>query len=166
MNLDGSIPEDNPFENNYVYSYGHRNPQGLVWDSEGVFYGSEHGDNQNDEVNVIEPGNNYGWPIIEGNETGEGMKAPLFTSGSGDTWAPSGMDIRDNKLYVAALRGTAILEMDLENHSVSSLIDDAGRIRDVLIEDNYLYYVTNNLDSRGEGDDTDDKLYRIDLTDK
>ncbi len=65
MNLDGSNPSDNPYPNSYVYSYGHRNPQGLTWSSDGILFSSEHGNRANDEVNSIEAGQNYGWPIIE-----------------------------------------------------------------------------------------------------
>ncbi len=88
MNLDGSIPNDNPYPNSYVYSYGHRNPQGITWSSDGTLYSSEHGSRANDEVNLIEAGQNYGWPIIEGYEEQEGMVSPLFTSGDTNTWAP------------------------------------------------------------------------------
>ncbi|WP_258871613.1 PQQ-dependent sugar dehydrogenase, partial [Halobacillus trueperi] len=92
MNVDGSIPDDNPFAGSYVYSFGHRNPQGMTWLSDGTMYASEHGDNANDEVNLIEAGKNYGWPVIEGSEEQEGMVSPEFTSGDNSTWAPSGMD--------------------------------------------------------------------------
>ena len=163
LNLDGSIPEDNPYENSYIFSYGHRNPQGLVWTTDGTMYASEHGNNANDEINIIEAGKNYGWPLIEGTEELEGMEGPLFTSGSDETWAPSGMDEWNNHLYVAALRGSAILEFDLENQTVHSFIEDYGRIRDVLIVGDDLFFITNNLDGRGYGSSDDDKLYRIEL---
>ncbi|MGI8387630.1 MULTISPECIES: PQQ-dependent sugar dehydrogenase [unclassified Robertmurraya] len=167
MNLDGSIPSDNPFPNSYTYSYGHRNPQGITWSDDGTFYASEHGNDANDEVNQIEAGQNYGWPIIEGNEEQQGMVTPLFTSGEEDesTWAPSGMDFYNNNLYVAALRGSAVLEFDLETGQHREVITGLGRIRDVLIEDNYLYFISNNRDGRGNPQENDDKLYRISLTD-
>src|SRR5690606_4370632 len=82
MNLDGSIPDDNPFPDSYVYSYGHRNPQGITWTPDGTMYASEHGQSANDEINKIEAGKNYGWPLIEGEEEHEGFLSPLFTSGS------------------------------------------------------------------------------------
>ena len=165
MNLDGSIPDDNPFPDSYVYSYGHRNPQGTTWSSDGTMYASEHGENANDEVNLIEAGQNYGWPIIEGEEEQEGLISPLFTSGSEDTWAPSGMAYDNEKLYVAALRGTAVLEFDLETNEQRELVTDLGRIRDVFIEDGYLYFISNNLDGRGTGQENDDRLYRMPLSD-
>jgi len=163
MNFDGSVPSDNPFANSYVFSYGHRNPQGITWTPDGVLYASEHGNSANDEVNKIEVGQNYGWPIIEGHEEEEGMVSPLFTSGDEATWAPSGMSYYDGDLYVAALRGTAILGLDTETDEQREVITELGRIRDVLIEDNYLYFITNNTDGRGTPQENDDKLYRISL---
>ncbi|WP_010529495.1 PQQ-dependent sugar dehydrogenase [Lentibacillus jeotgali] len=164
MNLDGSIPSDNPFPDSYVYSYGHRNPQGLTWTSDGTLYASEHGNDANDEINRIEAGQNYGWPVIEGNEEQEGMVTPRFTSGDDSTWAPSGMDYDDDKLYVAALRGSAVIEFDLETGEHREVITGLGRIRDVLVDDSYLYFISNNRDGRGTPEESDDRLYRISLS--
>ncbi|WP_373232731.1 sorbosone dehydrogenase family protein [Cohnella sp.] len=164
MNLDGSIPSDNPFPNSYVYSYGHRNPQGIAWSVDGTLYASEHGSNANDEINKIVAGQNYGWPIIQGYEQQDGMVTPLFTSEDEATWAPSGMDIYNDKLYVAALRGSAVLEFDLETGEQREVITGLGRIRDVQIEDNILYFISNNTDGRGMPQENGDKLYRISLS--
>lgn len=164
MNLDGSIPEDNPFPDSYVYTYGHRNAQGLTWMEDGRMYASEHGNQANDEINLIEAGNNYGWPVIEGMQERAEMITPVFTSGSDNTWAPSGMANYGNKLYVAALRGNAILEFDLETEEVRTLMTEYGRIRDVMIEGEFLYFITNNTDGRGNPREGDDKLYRIGLS--
>lgn len=164
INLDGTVPNDNPFQDSYIYSFGHRNPQGMTWSPDGTLYASEHGNDANDEINQIEAGKNYGWPIIEGKEEKEEMVSPLFTSGSGATWAPSGMDFYNNKLYVAALRGTAVLEFNLETGEQREAIAGLGRIRDVLIEDNSLYFISNNTDGRGNPLENDDKLYKITLS--
>ncbi|MFC7684852.1 PQQ-dependent sugar dehydrogenase [Ureibacillus sp. GCM10028918] len=164
MNLDGSIPADNPFPNSYIYSYGHRNPQGITWSSDGTMYASEHGNDANDEINVIEPGQNYGWPIIEGNEQKEGMVTPLFTSGPESTWAPSGLSYIDDKLYVAALRGQAVLEFDLQKKNEHEFVKGLGRIRDVFVDGPFLYLISNNTDGRGTPAENDDKLYRIRLS--
>lgn len=161
LNLDGSIPDDNPFTDSYIYSYGHRNPQGLAWSTEGVMYATEHGQSANDEVNEIKPGENYGWPVIEGTEKRNGLVTPLFTSGENNTWAPSGMAYNHEKLYVAALRGTALLAFDLKEHVVHEVVKDVGRIRDVWIEGDVLYFITNNTDGRGQPTDGDDRLYRM-----
>lgn len=163
LNLDGTVPSDNPFPNSYVYSYGHRNPQGLSWAQDGTMYASEHGNNANDEINKIEAGENYGWPIIEGLEKQNGMVTPLFTSGQNETWAPSGMDYYNGKLYVTALRGNAVLEFNLETGKKREIVTGLGRIRDVFIEDNILYFISNNTDGRGEPQQNDDKLYRLPL---
>ncbi|HLR91585.1 MAG TPA: PQQ-dependent sugar dehydrogenase [Atopostipes sp.] len=108
MNLDGSIPENNPFEDSYIFSYGHRNPQGMTWLEDSTMYASEHGNRANDEVNLIEAGNNYGWPLIEGEQQQSDLIAPEFTSGQTTTWAPSGMATDESSLYVAGLRGNAV----------------------------------------------------------
>ena len=164
MNLDGSVPADNPFPNSYVYSYGHRNPQGMAWSLDGTMYASEHGNDANDEINRIEPGKNYGWPIIEGGASQEGMVTPLFTSGPNATWAPSGLGSIDEKLYVAALRGEAVLELDLQTKEQREFVTGIGRIRDVLIVGEVLYMISNNTDGRGTPGENDDRLYRISLS--
>lgn len=164
LHLDGTIPSDNPIPDSYVYSYGHRNPQGLTWSNEGMMYSSEHGGRANDEINLIEAGKNYGWPLIQGNEEGDGMVTPLFTSGSSTTWAPSGMAYFEGRLYVAGLRGAAIYEFDLETGEYQEFITGFGRIRDVFIEEDILYFITNNTDGRGNPAENDDKLYRISLS--
>lgn len=161
VNLDGSIPEDNPFKNSMIYSYGHRNPQGLAWTPEGVMYATEHGQSANDEVNEIKPGENYGWPVIEGQEKQDGLVTPLFTSGKNHTWAPSGMAYNRDVLYVAALRGTALLAFDLRTNEVHEIVNDVGRIRDVWIEEDMLYFITNNTDGRGQPAAGDDHLYKL-----
>lgn len=163
MNLDGSIPEDNPFPQSYIYSLGHRNPQGLAWSEEGVLYASEHGNKANDEINKIEPRKNYGWPLIQGKEERSEMESPLFTSGNNETWAPSGMEFFNEQLYVAALRGSAIVKFDLKSGNTEKMANQFGRIRDVYIENGVLYFVSNNTDGRGSPGKEDDKLYRLAL---
>jgi glucose/arabinose dehydrogenase len=162
MNLDGSIPHDNPFPQSYVYSYGHRNPQGLAWDEQGTLYSSEHGQIAHDEINKIEPGQNYGWPVIQGDETAEGMMRPLFHSGN-DTWAPSGMSYHQGKLYVATLAGSRIMAFDLQKMTQETIFNNGGRMRDTFIENNHLYFISNNRDGRGIPAKNDDRLYRMSL---
>lgn len=164
MNLDGSVPDDNPFPNLYIYSYGHRNPQGLAWDEEGTLYESEHGQSAHDELNEIIAGANYGWPMIEGNQRRQGMVSPIFQTGE-VTWAPSGIAYYDGKLYVATLRGEALQEVDLETMRSRAVVTDFGRIRDVMINGEYVYFVSNNTDGRGNPDADDDKLYQVRLSD-
>jgi glucose/arabinose dehydrogenase len=163
MNLDGSIPNDNPFPNSYIYSYGHRNPQGLAWDEAGTFYESEHGQSAHDELNEIVAGANYGWPVIQGTQRRQGMVSPIFQTGE-VTWAPSGIAYHDGKLYVATLRGEALQEVDLETMSSRAIVTGLGRIRDVMVNGEYLYFVSNNTDGRGNPDADDDKLYQVRLS--
>ncbi|EIJ80231.1 glucose dehydrogenase-B [Bacillus methanolicus PB1] len=164
LNLDGSVPDDNPISGSYTYSYGHRNPQGLAWSPDGTLYESEHGPSGHDEINLIKAGGNYGWPVIMGEEKQEGMIPPLFQSGE-DTWAPSGMVYYNGKLYVVTLRGNAVREFDLEKGTTREVVNGLGRIRDVFIEGNDLYFISNNTDGRGTPDENDDKLYKISLSD-
>ncbi|WP_066072912.1 PQQ-dependent sugar dehydrogenase [Neobacillus soli] len=163
MNLDGTVPSNNPFPNSLVYSYGHRNPQGLVWIGK-TLYESEHGQSAHDEINRIEAGANYGWPVIQGTGQKARMEPPLFQSGD-ETWAPSGMTAAGGRLYVAALRGNAVREFDLERKQTGVVISGLGRIRDVLVDSEYLYFVSNNTDGRGTPYVRDDKLYRVRLGD-
>jgi glucose/arabinose dehydrogenase len=162
LNLDGSIPDDNPFEDSPVYSYGHRNPQGLAWNVDGNLYGTEHGPNGYDEVNLLQAGKNYGWPVITGDETEKGMIPPLTHSGE-PSWAPSGADFWKAKLIFATLAGNSVKLFDPETNEVVDLIEGFGRIRDVLVEGDTLYFVTNNTDGRGIPKENDDKLYKVDL---
>ena len=153
-----ALGEDAEF---HTYTYGHRNPQGLAWDSQGVLYASEHGQSANDEINIIIEGNNYGWPIIEGLETAEGMETPILTSGSEDTWAPSGMAFYNDLLYVASLRGQEILVIDTEKRQILKSIEGYGRIRDIYSNGDSLYFISNNTDGRGNPSEVDDVLYRL-----
>ncbi|PYZ97088.1 quinoprotein glucose dehydrogenase [Alteribacter lacisalsi] len=159
MTLDGEIPGDNPFPDSYIYSYGHRNPQGMTW-LDDVMYSTEHGPVAQDEINVIEPGRNYGWPVISGDETEEGMETPLVHSGQ-DTWAPSGMTIFEGRILFAGLRGEALYELDPEEEGISLVYDGAGRIRDVWSDGEYLYAITSNTDGRGDPVEGDDRLIRL-----
>ncbi|MDN3426376.1 PQQ-dependent sugar dehydrogenase [Microbacterium sp. APC 3898] len=158
--VNGKLLKLNNSDEFEIYSHGHRNPQGITWDGDTI-YASEHGQSANDEINIIEEGLNYGWPTIEGDESEEGMEAPFFTTGSDETWAPSGMDIHNGSLYVAALRGTAIKVLDPESAEVTDSIEGFGRVRDVYSDGDSLYFISNNTDGRGIPADGDDKLYKL-----
>ncbi|OYD06190.1 PQQ-dependent sugar dehydrogenase [Paludifilum halophilum] len=165
LNLDGSVPEDNPFPDSYVYSYGHRNPQGLAWTDKGVMYSAEHGpsgdETGKDEINRIEAGKNYGWPVIVGDEEKKGMESPLYQSGE-DTWAPSGLAESDGTLYVAGLRGQQIRAFSTDGTSSRLVFEGEGRLRDILSLDGRFYVLTNNTDGRGSPGKNDDRLLRLD----
>lgn len=172
LNDDGSIPEDNPF-GNAVYSYGHRNPQGLAWDNNGNLWATEHGRSGVlsglDEINLIEKGENYGWPVIEGDETKERMKTPIINSGPDITWAPSGMAYFNGSLFFAGLRGESLYKVDINNKSLRNLQtylkSEYGRLRAVAVgPDGYLYVSTSNRDGRGKVRQADDKVIKINFS--
>jgi len=165
INLDGSIPADNPVPGNPVWSFGHRNPQGLVY-ANGILYSAEHGQNTDDEINIIEKGRNYGWPNVTGpcdlseeqsfcsaNNVKESIKA--WTP----TIAPSGLDFYDkamipqwkNSLLLATLKNRRLIQLKLDEAHTSIIetheffTDKYGRMRDVCISpDGKVYICTSN----------------------
>lgn len=162
---EGFIPSDNPF-GNAVYSYGHRNPQGIAWDSKGRLWATEHGDSGFDELNLIEKGKNYGWPIIQGNETRAGMERSKVHSGRDETWAPSGAAYLDGSIFFSGLRSQSLYEAKILPNGLVSLQvhvrKDFGRIRAVVTgPDGFLYFSTSNNDGRGAPRPDDDKIYRV-----
>ncbi|MBI2102460.1 PQQ-dependent sugar dehydrogenase [Candidatus Woesearchaeota archaeon] len=164
INKDGTIPQDNPFQN-AVYSYGHRNPQGLAWHPQtGGLYAAEHGQNRNDEINLIEKGKNYGWPQ-ECTEKADDKVQPLrcYTE---FTLAPSGITFVGEELYVAGLRGNQVRKITFApDHKTilreEELFSPLGRIRDVVENEGYLYIATSNKDGRGLPSPGDDKIVRV-----
>ncbi len=166
---DGSIPPDNPF-GNAIWSYGHRNSQGLAWDKKGQLWATEHGRSGVlsglDELNLIEKGKNYGWPVIQGDETKTGMKSPIIQSGPDETWAPAGIAFFDNSLFFGGLRGESLYEAKVISEREVSLKvhfrQEFGRIRAVVFgPDGFLYLTTSNTDDRGKPKSNDDKIIRI-----
>ncbi len=166
VEADGSVPADNPFDNE-VYSYGHRNAQGLTWDDEGRLWATEHGPTARDELNVVTAGTNYGWPTITGHETHPEMTSPAFHSGPHETWAPAGATFVDNRVFFAGLRGERLYEAGVVDDEVTSFVahfgGDYGRLRAVTVGPNeeFLYLTTSNTDGRGEERAGDDKLIRV-----
>jgi glucose/arabinose dehydrogenase len=171
---DGSVPPDNPFSNSPVYSYGHRNVEGLAWDKQGQLYASEFGSNSYDEVNRIEPGGNYGWPQVEGTGGEPDYTDPItkFTtieaSPSGAAFLKGGAIPQwEGDLFVAALRGQRLWHLKIdENGNVtdkeSLLQDQAGRLRDVVqAPDGSLWVLTSNRDSHGTPTSDDDRILRL-----
>jgi len=159
--LNGKIlrmKDDGAFE---IFSLGHRNPQGLAWDEDGTLYEAEHGQSANDEINLVEQDNNYGYPTIEGDETEEGLETPIITSGTNETWAPSGIAFHRDKLYIATLRGESIKVMNVETGEVEKSLTGFGRVRDVFSDGKSLYFITNNMDGRGTPNEEDDILYKL-----
>lgn len=180
INPDGTIPPDNPFKDSPVYSYGHRNPQGLAWQpGTARLYATEHGpsgflDCCRDEVNYIEPGKNYGWPVIRGYETRPGMVPPILHSGNDQTWAPAGAAFVTSgpwsgSFVFTGLRGRALYRLALDRNDPRRVAGferlfrgEFGRLREVVEgPDAALYVLTSNQDGRGSPQRNDDRLLRI-----
>lgn len=159
MTLDGQVPADNPFAGSYVYSYGHRNPQGLAWNDAGELFVAEHGQSARDEINLIRPGANYGWPLITGDERREGMEVPWLQSG-GSTWAPSGLAFSGREMLVAALGQRGLLVYDPAAGTLRPVFSSGDRIRQVLPVGQDLYLITTNRSPRAEGP-SQDRLLRL-----
>ncbi len=169
VSSEGEVPEGNPFAS-AVWSYGHRNPQGLAWDAEGRLWSTEHGPSGlgsgYDELNLITPGANYGWPEIQGEEMLEGMLSPVIQSGGSVTWAPGDVEYLDGKLYFTGLRGTALYVVSLDGDRVTDFdtffSGEYGRLRAVRLgPDGYLYVSTSNRDGRANPGADDDLILRV-----
>ena len=165
MTPTGGVPQDNPFPNSLVYSYGHRNPQGLAWGKDGTMYASEFGQNAWDELNIIKPGANYGWPIVEGIADHEGFEKPVQQWRTSDA-SPSGMTYANGTLFLANLRGSVLRAVPTKSPSTSRsyFSGEYGRIRDAVIApDGTLWFITNNTDGRGTPAENDDRIVSVPL---
>lgn len=168
VNDDGSIPSDNPFGDSPVYSLGHRNPKGMAWDDSAKMYLAEQGPTKNDEINLIEPGANYGWPQQQCSGREEFVDALVCYDPSIE---PGGIEIYSGKklpydgdLILASLVATNLYKLELNSESISqkSILSGLGRLRDVTEgPDQNLYVITSNTDGKGFPDSQDDKLLRI-----
>ena len=177
MNDDGSIPADNPFPGSYIYSLGHRNPQGLAFNPETqALWSTEHGPSEeqgccNDEINLIKPGANYGWPIIRGSQTQAGLETPIQHSGDTATWAPTGGifvtqgDWKGSFVFTG-LRGQALYRALFDPAHATKiqtveryLHQQYGRLRNVVEGPNgKLYIAISNQDGRGDPLTVDDRI--------
>ncbi len=168
MTPTGGVPASgNPFAGSVVYSYGHRNVQGLAWDPQGRLYATEFGQNTTDEVNQIVAGGNYGWPTCEGTCSNPSFRNPLATWTTAQA-SPSGAAIANNTLFAAALRGTRLWLVPLNGSGGTSgpptaeLQGTFGRIRAVAVgPDGYLWIATSNRDGRGTPVAADDRVVRF-----
>lgn len=166
MTPEGDVPGDNPVDGSLVYSSGHRNVQGIAWADDGTMFASEFGQNTWDELNVIEPGGNYGWPVVEG-VGGDGgdpdFVDPVQQWSPGDA-SPSGIAIADGVVLIANLRGERLRSVSVHDLSVATdhLVGEYGRLRDVIpSSDGGVFVLTNNTDGRGDPTEDDDRLIRV-----
>ncbi|WP_085473041.1 PQQ-dependent sugar dehydrogenase [Sphingobacterium psychroaquaticum] len=191
LELDGSIPDDNPIKNSYVYAWGFRNMQGLCHSPSGILYTSEHGDAIEDEVNLIKPLKNYGWPLIEGmidTEKEKATAAILPIQEPIKSWtpviAPSGMAYYgstmipewNNSLILATLKNQSlrILKLSADGGKIIDeqvlFKDQLGRLRSVLtLPNGDVYFCSSNRDwnpQKGFPKPEDDAIYRLRVTDQ
>ncbi len=173
LNDDGSIPADNPFAGSPVWSYGHRNPQGIDWDPKsGLLFETEHGPSGfdggvgGDEVNIVERGKNYGWPVIMHHDEHEGMVSPLLEYTP--ACAPASGAFWNGDFYFGCLRGANLHRVVLDANDrrkvlrEESLFTDLGRIREVVAgPDGALYFTTSNRDGRGDPSADDDRIFKL-----
>lgn len=160
MTPDGDVPGDNPFPGSLVYSYGHRNPQGLAWAEDGTMFATEFGQNTWDELNIITAGANYGWPTVEGIATTGGFTDPVQQWEPAEA-SPSGITHIDGTLFIANLRGQVLRSVPVADPSTSTTYYSGGfgRIRDVTMSpDGKLWFLTNNTDGRGTPGPDDDRI--------
>jgi glucose/arabinose dehydrogenase len=165
LRLDGRPAPGNPFENE-VFSYGHRNVQGLAFDDDGRLWASEFGQQTWDELNLIKAGANYGWPEVEGSGRVQGMTNPKVVWRTRDA-SPSGLAYWQGDLWMAGLRGERLWQIPLDGTKTGDPIahfrGDYGRLRTVEVasDGNSLLLSNSNTDGRGDPASDDDRLFRI-----
>jgi glucose/arabinose dehydrogenase len=165
LRVDGRPAPGNPFDNE-VFSYGHRNVQGLAFDADGRLWASEFGQQTWDELNLIREGANYGWPEVEGSGKVKGMTNPKVVWRTRDA-SPSGLAYWQGELWMAGLRGERLWEIPLDGSSTRDPIahfrGDYGRLRTVIVarDGSSLLLSNSNTDGRGDPSPHDDRLFRV-----
>ncbi|WP_309059603.1 PQQ-dependent sugar dehydrogenase [Streptomyces sp.] len=166
---EGEPAPGNPFPDSPVYSYGHRNVQGLAWDREQRLFASEFGQNTWDELNAIKPGDNYGWPEAEGRSDEGGFHDPIG-QWSTDEASPSGIAHAEGSIWMAGLRGQRLWRIPLKGTEASAdpqafLEGEHGRLRTVVpAGGDKLWLVTSNTDGRGDPKDGDDRILELQVS--
>ncbi|WP_328668038.1 PQQ-dependent sugar dehydrogenase [Streptomyces sp. NBC_00322] len=168
MTPDGRPVHGNPEADSIVYSWGHRNVQGLAWDSDKRLWASEFGQNTWDELNLIEPGKNYGWPEVEGKAGKPGFVDPVAQWRTADA-SPSGIAYAEGSIWMASLRGERLWRIPLAGAKPSAqpqsfLQGKYGRLRTVVsVGGAKLWLVTSETDNRGTPEPGDDKILQLDV---
>jgi glucose/arabinose dehydrogenase len=169
MTPDGQPPQDNPTAGSLVYSPGHRNVQGLAWDPQGHLWASEFGQDTWDELNLIEPGRNYGWPVVEGIAHRAGYVDPIAQWHT-DQASPSGIAYAAGSIWMASLHGERLWRIPLDGTKAAAppqafFASAYGRLRTVLaVDDHTVLVATSNTDGRGTPGHTDDRILRVAVT--
>ncbi|WP_377266946.1 PQQ-dependent sugar dehydrogenase [Peterkaempfera sp. SMS 1(5)a] len=166
MTPDGAPAPGNPFPGSVVYTYGHRNVQGLAWDPQGRLWASEFGDKKADELNLIQPGRNYGWPAAQGKNGGGKYTDPVVEWGTEED-SPSGIAYADGSIWMAALKGRRLWRIPLDGARAAGapqdfLVGTYGRLRSVLaVGDGHLLLTTSNTDGRATPRAGDDRILEL-----
>lgn len=169
MTPDGQPPADNPTHGSLVYSPGHRNVQGLAWDADGRLWASEFGQDTWDELNLIEPGKNYGWPAVEGIAHRSGYVDPVEQWHTDDA-SPSGIAYAAGCIWMAGLKGERLWRVPLDGTKAAAapqafFTGTYGRLRTVVaLDDHTLLVTTSNTDGRGTPKRGDDRILRVSVT--
>jgi len=166
VDLQGRPAAGNPFKNSRVYSLGHRNVQGLAFDASGQLWASEFGERKADELNRIQAGKNYGWPLVEGSSTDPRFVNPFTQWKPTSLASPSGIAILNDTAYVASLRGEVLWQVPLSGtdarKATAAKLGDLGRLRTINVApDGSLWLITGNTDGRGSPRPGDDKVLRL-----
>jgi glucose/arabinose dehydrogenase len=162
---DGKPAPGNPVDGSPVWSMGHRNIQGLAFDDRGRLWATEFGDSTWDELNLIAPGGNYGWPLVEGKGDLEEYRNPHVTWSTADA-SPSGLAFADGSLWAGALRGQRLWQVPVTGNGAAApqdwFVGNYGRIRSVTVAPNgHLWITTSNRDGRGEPAAQDDRILEV-----
>ncbi|MFI2427980.1 PQQ-dependent sugar dehydrogenase [Streptomyces sp. NPDC018955] len=166
---EGEPAPGNPFPGSPVYSYGHRNVQGLAWDGRQRLFAAEFGQNTWDELNAIKPGDNYGWPEAEGESDDDGFHDPVH-QWSTDEASPSGIAYAEGSVWMAGLRGERLWRVPLKGTEASAapqafLGGEYGRLRTVAAAGgDKLWLVTSNTDGRGNPEKGDDRILELEVS--
>ncbi|MFI6399291.1 PQQ-dependent sugar dehydrogenase [Rhodococcus coprophilus] len=165
---DGAPAPGNPDPASAIYSLGHRNVQGLAFDEENRLWASEFGQNDVDELNLVTPGTNYGWPEVEGIGGAPEFADPITTWPVSEA-SPSGLAFADGRLWMAALRGERLWSIEVAADGTAStrnfFVGEYGRLRTVAAApDGSLWLTTSNRDGRGQPGDDDDRILRVEIS--
>ncbi|MYS11389.1 PQQ-dependent sugar dehydrogenase [Streptomyces sp. SID6041] len=169
MTPEGEPAPGNPVPGSVVYSYGHRNVQGIAWDDAGRLWAAEFGQNTWDELNLVEPGKNYGWPEAEGQAGKAGFVDPVAQWPTLEA-SPSGIAYARGAIWMAGLRGQRLWRIPLSGAERAGepqafLTEEYGRLRTVLAGGGgRLWLVTNETDGRGTPGPGDDRILRLEVS--